>query len=164
MEDINKDIRPVLSNFKFKRCKNGVPTTHSPLLDFNELEVDDELVTEFTLSNLENIVNAIKSNNNITILILMYFKNEENNYFINDLWSVELNDKEMKLSYKPFIIPLGKIRAHISNDFSNSYTGIRIIALPDQIRLSEFTISRWILDKQENEILHTKIPVILERL
>ncbi|MFB2004690.1 hypothetical protein ACEY6L_11870 [Staphylococcus aureus] len=160
----NIDIRPTLSNLMFKRSKEGVPITHDPLLDFNEMKVGDDLVIEFTLSNLENVINPFKRNNNITVLILIYLKNQENNYFINDLWSVELNEKEMMLSHKPFIITLGKVKERIFSDFSNTFTGIRIITLPDQIRLSESSISGWILDNQENEILHTKIPVILERL
>ncbi|NHA34006.1 hypothetical protein CD142_10790 [Staphylococcus schleiferi subsp. schleiferi] len=168
MKATNSDgeIRPCLSHFKFYIGQTG-HKEDNPLLDFNRLRDGSELGIEFTISGLNRIYINDESNA-ISLVVLYYERVGQIGFKLNNLWSVELNDKDMKDSYKTFKISLTKVYLDLVKrkyDMYLNYPLIKIITLPGKFdfeELDEETLSHWMTWSQHNELLCAKIPMIPE--
>ncbi|AVO02345.1 hypothetical protein A9958_07995 [Staphylococcus simulans] len=160
------EIRPCLSNFKFYIGQTG-QEEDNPLLDFNRLKDGSELGIEFTVSGLNRIYINDESNA-ISLVVLYYERVGQIGFKLNNLWSVELNDKDMKDSYKTFKISLAKVYLDLVKrkyDMYLNYPLIKIITLPGKFdfeKLDEETLSHWMTWSHHNELLCAKIPMIPE--
>ena len=160
------EIRPCLSNFKFYIGQTGQEEDH-PLLDFNRLKDGSELGIEFTVSGLNRVYKNDESNA-ISMVILYYERVGQKCFKLNNLWSVNLDDEDMKESYKTFKLTLTKTYLNLVErqyDMYLNYPLIKIITLPEKFdftELDEETLSHWMTWSQHNELLCVKIPMIPE--
>lgn len=158
------EVRPCISNFKFYIGQTG-HKEDNPLLDFDRLKDGSELGIEFTLSGLNRIYKN-EDSNAITLAILFYERIGKVGYQLNNLWSIDLDDNDMKSSYRTFNFTITKTYSDVSNkvyDMYLNYPLIKIITLHDKIdieNLDKETVSYWMSWPQQNELLNIKIPMI----
>lgn len=166
MKEPNSDfeIRPCLSNFKFYIGQTE-KEENNPLLDFNKLKDGSELGIEFTVSGLNRIYISEESNA-ISLVIIYYEQVGKVGYKLNNLWSINLNDNDMKCSYKTFNFTITKTNIDLSAreyDMYMNYPLIKIITLPEQFnfeKIDEETLSHWMTWPHHNELLCVKLPMI----
>ncbi|MDU1036822.1 MAG: hypothetical protein E7A30_11745, partial [Staphylococcus sp.] len=135
--------------------------------DFNRLKDGSELGIEFTVSGLNRVYKNDESNA-ISMVILYYERVGQKGFKLNNLWSVNLDDEDMKESYKTFKLTLTKTYLNLVErqyDMYLNYPLIKIITLPEKFdftELDEETLSHWMTWSQHNELLCVKIPMIPE--
>ena len=102
------------------------------------------------------------------MVILYYERVGQKGFKLNNLWSVNLDDEDMKESYKTFKLTLTKTYLNLVErqyDMYLNYPLIKIITLPEKFdftELDEETLSHWMTWSQHNELLCVKIPMIPE--
>lgn len=158
------EIRPCLSNFKFYIGQTG-QKEDNPLFDFDRLQDGSELGFQFTISGLNRIYKDEESNS-ISFVILYYERKGQVGFKLNNIWSINLNDEDMKEAYKTFNFTITKTYLSLSENLYDMYLNyplIKIITLYNEFKiddLTEETLSNWMTWPQQNEILNVKIPMI----
>lgn len=170
MELPNSDIeiRPTLSSYNFYIGQTGKPE-HNPLYNFDLLYGGAELGFSFTLSGLNRVNNPYDSENKISILIMYYIKNGQVGFKLNNMWTIDLDEKQMQNTHENFQFTITKTYLEFEQkeyDMYNTYPLLKIIAFPKKINLEEINeniLSQWMTWNQTGELLNVKIPMFPER-